>query len=134
MTDRRLLRRAQWGTVGLGLAAGAVLLLVGRRDLAPGLAIGAVWSALNLRAMEGLLRAAVLPRDHARDLRMVFLWSTAKLTLYVLAVWLLIVAPFPVAGLALGLTVMLAALVLAGLLTRPRPSQEPPQRGDDAEA
>ena len=29
MTDRRLLRRAQWGTVGLGLVVGAILLVAG---------------------------------------------------------------------------------------------------------
>jgi uncharacterized membrane protein YbhN (UPF0104 family) len=84
--------------------------------------------------MEGLLRSALLPRDHRRDLRVVFLWSILKLGVYVLAVWMLVVAPFPVVSLAIGLTVMLAALVLAGLTTRSEAVQEAPQRGGDEQA
>ena len=134
MSDHRLLRRARWWTlIGGSAAAIAVALLVRPAD-GLGLAVGAVWSALNLRALEGLVGAAVLPRDRRRDRRRVFLWSLAKIGVYVLAIWLLIVAPSPVVSMAHGLTVMLAALVLAGLTTRSTAVREVPQRGDDADA
>jgi uncharacterized membrane protein YbhN (UPF0104 family) len=131
MTDRPLLRRTRWYTILGGLLTGGVvaLLLTPRDGL--GILVGSIWAAMNLRVMEGLLSAALLPRDHPRDLRRVFLWSILKLGVYVLAVWLLVVAPFPVVGLAIGLTVMLAALVLAGLTTRSEADQEAPLRGDD---
>ncbi len=134
MSGRRLLVRARLYTVIGGLIVGAVVALaIGLRDGA-GIVAGAAWAALNLRAMEGLLGAAVLPRDRPRDHRAVFLWAILKLGVYVLAVWMLVVAPFPVVGLAIGLTVMLAALVLAGLTTRSEADREAPQRGGDEQA
>ncbi len=133
-TDRSLLRRAQWWTVGGGLVAGAATACAAGASLGAGVCVGAIWSALNLRALEGLLAAAVLPRDHPRDAKAVFLWSAAKLGVYVLAVWLLIVAPFPVVGMAVGLTIMLAAIVIAGLTMRSDDVQMPSRRGDDDRA
>lgn len=134
MTEGRLLRRTRRLTVLGGLGVGALVALLATPQHGLGILVGALWSALNLRAMEGLLRSALLPRDHRRDLRVVFLWSILKLGVYVLAVWMLVIAPFPVVGLAIGLTVMLAALVLAGLTTRSEAVQEAPQRGGDEQA
>lgn len=131
MSDRLLLRRTRWYTVLGGLVVGAAMALLATPRDGLGILTGSVWAAVNLRVMEGLLGAALLPRDHPRDLRVVFLWSILKLGVYVLAVWLLVVAPFPVVGLAIGLTVMLAALVLAGLTTRSEADREASQRGDD---
>jgi hypothetical protein len=134
MTDRRLLRRTQWWTLGGGFAVGVVVALIASLQHGLGVAVGTVWAALNLRVMEGLIMAALVPRDRPRDLRAVFIWSILKLGVYVLAVWLLVVAPFPVVGMAQGLTIMLAALVLAGLTTRPETVRESPRRGDDDSA
>lgn len=137
MSERRILRRAQWGTLASGSAISLAVGLSGFRQLGLGIAVGSFWSALNLRILEGLLRAAIVPRDQEKQNRRVFLWSMAKLGIYVVAVWLLIVAPFPVAGMALGLTIMLVALVVAGLTIRPGPEktvQEAPRRGDDDSA
>ena len=115
MNRDRTLRRAQYGTLVLGGVAAGILFVVGRAQLAQGLAVGVVWSAANLRVMEGLLRAMVVPRDQGKDSLAVAIWFLLKMSVYVLAVWLLIVAPFPVVGMAHGLTVMLIALVIAGL-------------------
>ena len=137
MTDRRLLRRAQWWTLAAGGAIAAAVGLLGYQQHALGVLTGSAWSALNLRVLEGLLRVAIVPRDQEKQIGPVFLWSAAKLGIYVVAVWLLIVAPFPVVGMASGLTIMLAALVVAGVTTRPSPDetvQEAPRRGDDVEA
>lgn len=118
MNDRRVLRRAQWWTVLLGVVVAAVLALGGRQQLAVGLGVGSLWAAANLRTLEGLMTAAVQPRDRPRHALRISIWFLLKLSVYVVAIWLLIVAPFPVAGMLHGLTVMLAALVLAGLVTR----------------
>lgn len=134
MSERRLLRRAQWWTVGGGLAAAGAVALLGAADHGLGILIGASWSALNLRALEGLLRAAVVPRAAPRDHKRVFLWSALKLGVYVLAVWLLVWEPLPAVDLALGLTIMLAALVLAGVTTQADTGQATPRRGDDDRA
>jgi peptidoglycan/LPS O-acetylase OafA/YrhL len=134
VADRRLLRRARWWTVVGGLVAGGAAALVVGPDHGAAVTVGAIWAALNLRTLEGLVSAAVLPRDRPRDRRAVFLWAILKMGVYVLAVWLLVMAPFPVAGMAVGLTIMLASLVLAGLTTRSEAGQEPPRRGDDDRA
>ena len=144
--DGRLLRRTQWTTLLLGAVVAGTLALLGKPDPAQGLAIGSAWAAVNLRALEGLLTAAIRPRDGDRDLPRLFLWSLTKLGVYVLAVWLLNVAPFPVASMVHGLTVMLIALVftsvapnvVAGPNSLPKPGREATQidseRGDDAQA
>ena len=118
----------------MGAAVALGLTLADRRALGLGLLTGAIWSAANLRALEGVIAAALLPRNHERDSRRVFLWFGAKLSIYVVAVLLLIIAPLPVAGMAHGLTVMLAAIVLAGLTTRSTADGKAPRRGDDAHA
>ena len=123
MSDRRILRRAQWGTLAAGTAVSLAVGLSGRQQLGLGIAVGSIWSALNLRILEGLLLAAIVPQDQEKRNSRVFLWSVAKLGIYVVAIWLLLVAPIPVVGLASGLTIMLAALVLAAVSTRPGPKQ-----------
>jgi len=132
--DRRLLRRAQLGTVAGGLSAGLVTALLWTPSLALGVIVGAVWAALNLRVLEGVIAAAVVPRDADRDLRRVFLWLLAKFSVYGLAFWILIVRPFPAVGMIVGLTIMLIALVLAGLTGRSAVLREATPRGDDADA
>jgi hypothetical protein len=135
VSERRILRRAQWGTLAAGAVAALATASLGSRPFGLAIAVGSVWSSLNLRILEGLLSAAIVPPDQDKRIGRVFMWSLAKLGIYVVAIWLLIVAPFPVVGMAVGLTIMLAALVLAGLTTSPRQTvQEAPRRGDDDEA
>ena len=124
MTDRRILRRAQWGTVAAGSVASVAVGLSGHQQLGLGIAVGAAWSALNLRILEGLLSVAIVPPGQEKQNGRVFLWSAAKLGIYVVAIWLLIVAPIPVVGMATGLTIMLAAIVVAGVTTRPIPEND----------
>jgi hypothetical protein len=134
MKRDRLLRRAQLGTLILGAVVGGGLFALGKPQLAQGLAVGSLWAAINLRITESLLRAMVVPRDRTRDSWSVAIWFLLKMSVYVLAVWLLIVAPFPVVGMAHGLTVMLTALVIAGVTTRSAPQSNVSRRGDDAHA
>ena len=66
MSDRRVLRRAQWGTLAAGALGAAVTWLAGWREFGSGLGVGAAWSALNLRILEGLLSEAIVPRDREK--------------------------------------------------------------------
>ena len=141
MMDRRLLRRAQYGTLAGGALVGAITAAPATVDHGLGVVVGAGWAALNLRVLEGLIGVAVLPRDTERDIARIFLWGIAKLGVYGLAFWILIVRPFPAIGMVVGLTIMLAALVLAGLLTasesasttRSAASRDTTPRGDDGD-
>jgi hypothetical protein len=132
--DRRLLRRAQVGTLIGGVLVGALVALASSLALGLGVLAGAAWSALNLRALEGLVAVAFLPRESSRDKFRIFLWIIAKMGVYGLALWILIIRPFPALGMVYGLTIMLAALVLAGLTSRPAHPRDDFPRGDDAEA
>lgn len=118
MTDRRILRRAQWGTLAAGSVISLAVGLSGEQQLGRGIAVGAAWSALNLRVLEGLLSVVIVPPGQEKQNGRVFLWSMAKLGIYVVAIWLLIVAPIPVIGMAAGLTIMLVTIVVAGVATR----------------
>ena len=132
--DRQLLRRAQWGTLGGGVAVGLLVALVWTFAHGVGTLAGAAWAALNLRVLEGLIGEAVVPHDAPRSLTRLFLWGIAKLGVYGLAFWILIVRPFPAVGMVVGLTIMLMALVLAGLTSRSAVPREATPRGDDADA
>lgn len=132
--DRRLLRRAQMGTLLGGLLLGAVLALASSLALGIGTLVGAAWSALNLRVLEGLIAVAFVQQGAARDLVRIFLWGIAKIGVYGLAFWILIVRPFPAVGMIYGLTIMLVALVLAGLTSRSAQVRDESPRGDDADA
>jgi len=132
--DRRMFRRAQLWTLAGGVACGAVVAALFSLPHGLGVLAGATWSALNLRVLEGLIGAAIVPRDAQRDLPRVVLWFSAKIGVYGLAFWILIVRPFPAIGMVVGLTVMLIALVLAGLTGRSAAPREATPRGDDADA
>lgn len=134
MTDRRVLRRTQVTTVLLGALVVVALVFFSHRQLAAGLAVGSLLAALNLRFLEGFLDAVIVPDGRSRSVLRISIWFLLKMSVYVVAVWLLIVAPFPVVGMVHGLTVMLAALVLSGLTTRTTDKTNAPQRGDDAHA
>ncbi|MBD3221747.1 hypothetical protein GF314_10935 [bacterium] len=133
MLDRGFLRRAQYGTLAGGVLVGAITAALATVGHGVGVAAGAAWAALNLRVLEGLIGVAVLPRDAPRDMVPIFLWGIAKLGVYGLAFWILIVRPFPAIGMVVGLTIMLVALVLAGLATRTTVSRDTTPRGDDGD-
>jgi hypothetical protein len=132
--DRRLFRRARIFTLLGGVLVGAVAAIAFSIPAGLGVVAGAAWAALNLWALEGLLGTIVIPRATRRDSWRVFLWISVKLGVYGLAFWILIVRPFPAVGMVVGLTVMLIALVLAGLTGRSAAPREATPRGDDADA
>jgi len=132
--DRLLLRRAQIGTVLGGVLLGAVLAVASSLALGLATLAGAAWSALNLRVLEGLISVAFVQQGVSRDLVRIFLWGIAKIGVYGLAFWILIVRPFPAVGMIFGLTIMLVALVLAGLTSRSAQVRDESPRGDDVDA
>ncbi|MEZ4388989.1 MAG: hypothetical protein R3D98_15695 [Candidatus Krumholzibacteriia bacterium] len=134
MNQDLVLRRAQVLTVVFGAVAAGALALGRHPEIAKGLGVGSLWAAANLVVLEGLMRAAFMPRDRVRSVPRITIWFLLKMAVYVVAVWLLIVAPFPVVGMAHGLTVMLTALVVSGLTTRSAPPKNVSRRGDDAHA
>ncbi len=135
MIQGSVLRRTQWWTLAGGLLAAIVTAFTGSggpaawSGMPAGIAVGAVWAALNLRALEGLLASAIGPQDVKRPFAPVFLWSSLKFGIYVVAVWLLISGPFPAVSLIVGLTIMPAALVIAGVTGRDH-RQAPQPRTD----
>jgi hypothetical protein len=132
--NRRLLRHAQFGTVAGGFLVGVVAAVIWSLPHGLGVIAGAGWAALNLRTLEGLIAATVIPGGDRRRRARVFLWFLAKMGVYGSGLWILIVRPFPVIGMVVGLTVMLAALVLAGSADRSITPREATPRGDDADA
>jgi len=134
MNPSRILTRALWLTLLLGAIAAGVLWYQTKTQLALGTAFGSLWAAANLRVLEGLLRAMVVEPGTRRRVSRLTIWFLLKMAVYVVAVWLLIVAPFPVIGLAYGLTVMLISLLLAGVTARSANDTHAPRRGDDAHA
>ena len=75
-------------------------------------------TAAGLLALEKLLRCAVLPPGEPRNVFALFLWGFAKLAVYGLAVWVLFSRPFPAISHAVGFTLMMVVLVVAGARAR----------------
>lgn len=94
-----------------------------------GVVAAGVWAFASLRTLEGLLGAAVVPAGGARDGRTVFLWATVKIGVYAVAIWALIVQPFPVTSFLVGVTWLPFAFVVAALLPAPSTGSDAPTRG-----
>jgi len=127
----RILVRCRWillaGTVVTALATASLV----SRPFGLGVLAAGLWALLSLSALAGLLQAAVVPPDRKRNLRSIFLWSLAKIGIYVVAIWALLVRPFPAVSLLVGLTWLPAALVIAGLSVSQRQDPDATPRGED---
>ncbi len=124
-----ILARARW-TVLVGAALTGLLTGILREPrFGLGVVAAGVWAFASLRTLEGLLGAAVVPGGGARDGRMVFLWATAKIGVYAVAIWALIVRPFPAASLIVGVTWLPVSFVVAALFPAPRSGSDAPTRG-----
>jgi hypothetical protein len=100
---------------------------------AVGVLVSAVWAVAGFWILERLLREALLPPGTPRNVFAIVLWGLAKLGIYALAVWVLIVRPFPALSHIVGFTLLLVMLVVQGAVFFPRHAhpQQPARRGED---
>lgn len=128
-----LLQRARVATLVLAAVLAVPLGLLISWSFAAGVAATAVWAVAGFWCLEKLLRAAVVPPGTPRNIFEIVLWGVAKLAVYGVAIWVLLVRPFPAVSHFVGLTLLLAVLVVLGALQHPRSarSQQPVRRGED---
>ena len=115
---QNVLASVQIWTILLALALSAVLAFTVSDHFALGVFLTAVWASAGLLALEKLLRCAVLPPGEPRNVFAIFLWGFAKLAVYGIAVWVLFSRPFPGISHAVGFTLMMVVLVVAGARAR----------------
>lgn len=123
MTPSLLVRARRILLVG-ALATGLALGFWRDATFGLGAAAAGLWSLVSVRALEGLLTAAVVPAGGARKGRRVLAWAIVKIGVYAVAIWALIGRPFPPASLLVGVTWLPIAFVIAALLPAPRSSSD----------
>jgi hypothetical protein len=124
-----ILVRARWIVVVGAVLTGALTGVLREPRFGFGVVAAGLWTFVSLRSLEGLLRAAVVPPGGSRDIRMVFLWAMAKIGVYAVAIWALIVRPFPLTSLLVGVTWLPISFVVAALLPPPPTDADAPTRG-----
>jgi hypothetical protein len=124
-----ILVRARWIIVIGAVLTGALTGVMREPRFGFGVVAAGLWAFASLRSLEGLLGAAVVPGGGARNGRAIFLWASAKIGVYAIAIWALIVRPFPATSLLVGVTWLPIAFVVAALLPAPRPGSDAPTRG-----
>jgi hypothetical protein len=127
-----LLARVYLWTILVALVCGLVFWFAISFDFGLGLFVTAVWAVAGFRALEGLLRSAILPPGVPRNIFAIILWLMAKLAVYAMAVWVLFSRPFPAISHAVGFTLMLVVLVALGAQARSSEIRQTTSRGDDA--
>jgi len=106
------LRRAELGTLALGLVAGVLVALLHSRAYGLGIVVGAMWGAANLWALAGLLRAEFQRRAGSGSRRAYFLWGTVKFPLLYGGGYLLLSrSGLPVSALLVGLGALFIAWI-----------------------
>jgi len=122
----------QFWTIFVAAIAAAAAWFYISADFAQGLFLTALWATVGFRALEGILRAGVLPKGHPRNERALLFWVVVKLTVYGLAVWVLFSRPFPPLSHAVGFTLMMAVLVVVGATSSANHRPAGPRQDDDA--
>lgn len=130
--NQNLLARVYLWTILVALACGLVCGFAISAPFGIGVFLTAVWAVAGFRALEGLLRSAVLPPGSPRNIFATILWVLAKLGIYGIAVWMLFSRPFPPVSHAVGFTLMLVVLVVLGAKARSDEINQSTPRGDDA--
>ena len=131
--NQNLLARVYLWTILVAFACGLVFWFAISSGFGIGLFVTAVWAVAGFRALEGLLRATVVPPGTPRNIFAIILWFFAKLAIYGMAVWVLFSRPFPPVSHAVGFTLMLVVLVVLGARARAEEiRQETAPRGEDA--
>jgi hypothetical protein len=124
-----ILTRARWIVLGGSALTGLLTAVLREPRFGFGVAAAGAWAYAALRTLEGLLDAAVVPAGGSRDGRTVFLWATAKIGVYAVAICVLIARSFPAASLIVGVTWLPFAFVVAALLPAPRTGSDVSTRG-----
>ena len=130
--NQNLLARVYLWTILVALACGLVFGFAISSSFGIGVFLTAVWAVAGFRALEGLLRSAVVPPGSQRNIFATILWVLAKLGIYGIAVWMLFSRPFPPVSHAVGFTLMLVVLVILGAKARSDEIHQSTPRGDDA--
>ncbi len=129
--NRSVLKRTKIWTIVLGLGCALISWFVVSPLFAVGLAVTAFWAVIGFAAVEGLIKAALVPPGTPRNLSAILTWGTVKVAVYGLAFWVLFTRPFPALSHAIGLTLLLVVLVGVGISTRHPDGKQPAKRGED---
>ena len=123
-------------TILIASAAALVSWYVISLSFAAGLFLTAVWAVVGLMALEGILRASIVPPGTPKNEIATVIWILVKLAVYGLAVWVLFSRPFPVVSHAAGFTLLMVTLVIVGARshskTRSQKSHQKHRQDDDA--
>lgn len=111
---QNVLARVQLWTIFLALGLAIVLWFAVSFVFGLGVFLTALWAVAGFRALEGLLRAAIVPPGTPRNEFAIILWLMAKLAVYAIAVWVLFSRPLPPLSHAVGFTLMIVVLVAVG--------------------
>jgi len=101
------LRRAELGTLALGLITGVLVAVFHTVSFGAGIVAGAVWSAANVWALSGLLRQEIRRRRGEASRRTWVIWGIVKFPLLYGGGYLLLArTPFPPESLLIGMAVL----------------------------
>ncbi len=112
--SQNVLAKVQLWTILIALPLAVGLWLAISFDFGAGVFLTAMWAVAGFRALEGLLRAAIVPEGAPRNEFAIGLWLLAKLAVYGIAVWVLFSRPFPAISHAVGFTILMVVLVVVG--------------------
>ena len=101
-------------TILVALVVAIVMWFAVSFDFGVGVFLTALWAVAGFRALEGMLRATVVPPGTQRNEFAIILWLLAKLAVYAVAVWVLFSRPLPPLSHAVGFTILIVVLVGVG--------------------
>ncbi len=130
--NKSLLARVQIWTILIASALGLVAWYAISLNFAAGLFLTALWAVVGLMALEGILRAAVVPQGTPRNEFALIIWVLIKIAVYGLAIWVLFSRPFPAVSHAVGFTLLMVTLVSVGARARSQDIRQLNRRDDDA--
>jgi len=130
--NKSLLARVQIWTILIASALGLVAWYAISLNFAAGLFLTALWAVVGLMALEGILRAAVVPQGTPRNEFALIIWVLIKIAVYGLALWVLFSRPFPAVSHAVGFTLLMVTLVSVGARARSQDIRQLNRRDDDA--
>jgi hypothetical protein len=128
---RAMLGKVQLWTLIGGVVAAAVAWPLAGPLFAWGVLATALWAVIGFRALEGLVAAALVPPGEPRNTRAILIWAAVKIAVYGAATWVVFNRPFPPASHLVGVSLLLVAIVVQGVLLAPRGSGQPARRGND---
>ncbi|MFO7654069.1 MAG: hypothetical protein R6X25_09635 [Candidatus Krumholzibacteriia bacterium] len=123
--NRDILQRTRVGTVLTAAVLCVPLGLAVSWLFAIGMLATALWAVAGFWFLERLLRAALQPPGTRRNVFAIVLWGVAKLAVYAVAVWVLLIRPFPALSHVVGLTLLLILMVVQGAVLSSKSARHP---------